>query len=405
MAQLRTTFAFSLLLCTASLSAQTGGTKEKPTTPPTGTEVVPGSPGHVAEGGSERPTRIVTGTPNSWFDRTRLSLGTVSNEKTVTGRFTFRNPTGKTVRFTGVRGACDCASAVLVVGNQRFEAPAKPKGKLYRIELGDAASGKPAKRTEVTFLDVPAGGTGYVVTETKVENLEGPLSSSLEITTTDPGMPQVMLVWAVTGVRKFLITPPELRLGKLRWDETRSFQFRVQSKLRPEFHLTRPQELPHYVTLTRFERVVEAGKPSWLIEGSFGPNADPRAGGTILTVTTDHREELQLKILAEISVGVTVKPGTFLSLGRIDRAKGRTFDITLTAPKVPMKLVRWHFNRLSIDQKFVKVTSKRTGDDLVVSVTIAPNAEGKLLLRGELQLSLDHPAMRECKIGFNGILR
>jgi hypothetical protein len=63
------------------------------------------------------------------------------------------------------------------------------------------------------------------------------------------------------------------------------------------------------------------------------------------------------------------------------------------------------FPKLTFDEKYISTTSRQDGKNLIVTVKIAPEVQGSYLVRGAVELTLNHPSMAAKVFNFNGILR
>ena len=93
--------------------------------------------------GSEKPVsavaemaRLRTGGKNDWFDRTRLQLGDHLRKEVIKGLFKFKNPHKVAVEWKAFSGSCQCARAVIRVGERKYTLTKAPANNaLHQIEL------------------------------------------------------------------------------------------------------------------------------------------------------------------------------------------------------------------------------------------------------------------------------
>jgi len=349
--------------------------------------------------------QLQTGQPNAWFDRTKLFMGEFLNKETVQGLFSFKNPTGKPISFKNLQGSCQCAQATIKVGKRVYELTKKPvSNSLHRIEVD--ANGA-AKRTRVTHLNVEPGETGSILVQMEMGGMQGYKDATLAITTTDPAMKQVTLGWQAKGVKLFHIIPNDVFLNNMKWGDVRKFSFVVESEVNPDFKLLDHEELPPYVKVEKKLIDRPNGKKAWKIDGSFGPNADPKSGGASIKFKTDWKDrEVQLNVIATVTGPIEVKPGTFISFGKIRKGEGAERKITIT-PNGDFKLdvTKVEFVDVTLDKKYLTTEVSHEGKDLVVKVKIAKEAKGAFLVRGKMILHLSHSGIGAKKFNFNGILR
>lgn len=391
-----TTFASALLLSlVAGLSAQ-------------GADDLPVRDGEVVPPGRPTPPpirQLKTGQPNKWFDRTKLFMGEFLDKERVSGKFSFKNPTGKVVSFKNLQGSCQCAQATITVGKRVYELTKKPvSNSLHRIEKDQ--NGK-ATRKRITHLNIEPGEQGSILVEMEMGGLQGYKDATLAISTTDPAMKQVTLGWQAKGVKLFNIIPNDVFLNNLKWGDSRKFSFVVESEINPDFKLLDHAELPSYVKVEK--RLIDRpnGKKAWKIDGTFGPNADPKSGGAAIKYKTDWKDrEVHLNVIATITGPVDIRPGTFISFGKIRKGVGAERKITIT-PNGDFKLEvsKVEFIDVTLDKKYLSAVYQQVGKDLVVTVRIAKEAKGTFLVRGKMVLHLNHPAIKTKKFNFNGILR
>ena len=383
-----------LLLLTAGLDAQTGSNAQ----------------GAAGESGQTlRPPvpirQIKTGAPNAWFDRTKLFMGEFLNKEKVEGKFSFKNPSGKAVSFKNFQGSCQCAQATITVGDRVYELTKKPvANSLHRVEAG--ADGR-VTRTRVTHVNIEPEESGSIVVEMEMGGMQGYKDASLAITTTDTTMKHVTLGWQAKGVKLFNIIPNDVFLNNMKWGDSRTFSFVVESEVNPDFKLLDHEELPSYVKVEKKLIDRPNGKKAWKVDGTFGPNADPKSGGASIKFKTDWKDrEVQLNVIATVTGPINITPGTFISFGKIRKGDGAERKITIT-PNGDFKLgvQKVEFVDTTLDKKYLTAQVEHQGKDVVVTVKISKEAKGAFLVRGKLILHMDHPAIGAKKFNFNGILR
>ena len=368
----------------------------------------PGDAGPGGNGQQVPPTpvyqQMVTGAPNDWFTHTKLYIGEFLNKETVIGKFQFENPTGKAMRWMNLQGSCQCVRAVITLPGRTYELSKKPvANSLHELVVKD---GKTTKK-RVTHLNIKPGDKGDIHVHMEMGGLQGYKEATLAITTTDSNMKQVTLSWQAKGVKLFDVVPNDVFINDMKWGESRKFSFVVQSNVKPNFKLLDHEPLPDYVKLTKKQIKQPNGKPAWKVEGTFGPRADPKAGGAAIKFKTDwDGKEVTFNVIATITGPVTVHPGSFLSFGKIRKGKGAERQIVFSPNgKYDLKLEKVEFPKLTIDRKYISAVSEKQGEALVVTIKIAPEVQGAYLVRGSIVLQLNHPAYQAKKFNFNGILR
>ena len=349
--------------------------------------------------------RLETGKGNTWFEHTNLWMGDFLNKEEVKGEFPFENPTGKVITWRDLSGSCQCVRAEIFVGKRKFELRKKPiDNSLFQIEKDDA--GKEVAR-RVTELQVQPGEKGKVVVHMEIGKLQGFKEATLQITSDDPDMKQAILRWQARGVELFTITPRDVFLNNMQWKDQKKFSFVVSSSVNPKFKLLDHDKLPPYVTVSKTQITQPDGTPAWKVEGTFGPKADPGAGGATIKFKTDWEDkEVVMTVVAQVTGPITVMPGSFLSFKKIRRGEGSEQKVTFTPNgDFELNMTNVEFPKLNFDQKYITAIADHVGKDLIVTVKISPEIKGTVLLRGSMIVHLDHPAAKRVKFDFNGILR
>jgi hypothetical protein len=347
---------------------------------------------------------IKTGTPNSWFENTKLFMGEFLDKEHVTGKFKFKNPTGKPQVWRSLTGSCQCVRAVIKVGADTYELTKQPvPNSLHRVTEKD---GVPV-RDRVREIPIPSGAEGQIEVHMEMGGLQGLKEATLSITSSDEGMQMVTLLWQARGVKLFEVMPNDMFLNNMKWNDERKFKFVVQSYVKPDFQLLDHDALPAYVKVTSKKQIKQPdGKLAWEVEGTYGPNADPAAGGASLRFHTDWGKDVTFTIIATVTGPVTIEPGTFLSFGKIRKGDGAERTITFTPnDDFDLQLTKTEYPKLTIDRKFIETSAVKDGKKLVVTVKILPEVKGSFLVRGAVKLHLNHPAVGAKTFNFNGILR
>ena len=131
------------------------------------------------------------------------------------------------------------------------------------------------------------------------------------------------------------------------------------------------------------------------------------SGATVLKFHTDARGNASflVRISAMIKGPLDVKPGTFLTLGMIRKGKSKVSKVTLVPNDgTDLKADDIKFERLSVDPKFLIARQVKDGKNLVIELEVTADAP-RGLLRGDMVLELNHPAIKRKKILFNGYVR
>ena len=193
----------------------------------------------------------------------------------------------------------------------------------------------------------------------------------------------------------------------MKWDDQRKFSFVIDSPVNPDFKLLDHEPLPSYVKISKEQITKLDGKKAWKVEGTFGPQADPKSGGASIKFKTNWEgKDVTMSVIATITGPFSIKPGTFLSFSKIKKGEGAVREIVIT-PNDDFDLVleSVEFPKLTIDRKYISATATKRGRDLVVALKISPDCQGAILVRGSMVLHLNHPALKSKKFTFNGILR
>lgn len=374
---------------------------------PEGETDVPGTEPGTAQASTPvvpMPAQLVTGQPNAWFDKTRLFIGEFLNEEKVKGRFNFENPTGKPVTWREFHGSCQCAGATFEVGERRFELSKDGGDVLDQIVLKD---GKPEK-VRVREITVQPGEKGTIDVYIEMGSLQGLKDATLSFATTDEAMRHVTLTWQAKGIKIFEVTPRDVFFNGMKFDDQKKFSFIVRSDVYEDFELLDHEPLPSYVTIDSKAQIeLPDGKKAWKIEGTFGPNADPQAGGAALKFKTDKDgKEVLMNVIASVQGPFTIDPGSFIHFGKVRKGEGAERQIRITPNSdYDLKLLEVTFPKLTFDQKYISAQAERLGKDLVVTVKLSPEIGGALLLHGSMVLEMNHPALKSKMFNFNGILR
>jgi hypothetical protein len=114
---------------------------------------------------------------------------------------------------------------------------------------------------------------------------------------------------------------------------------------------------------------------------------------------------ITVRISAAILGPLEVKPGTFLTLGMIRKGQKRVEKVTFEPnDDSDLDATSIRLENLTMDPKFVTATKSKDGKKLIVELEISSDAPTGLL-RGDLVVDLNHPAVPSRKILFNGFVR
>ncbi|MCR9245479.1 MAG: hypothetical protein NXI31_10635 [bacterium] len=341
--------------------------------------------------------------PNSWFPVTELDLGTFFGSQKAVGRFEFENPTGEEILWRGLQGSCTCAKAVIRIGDRTYELTSKPRpNELVRINK----SGTGPERERVRQIAIGPNEKGEVEVHLEIPNVPGPRQAHLDVHTTDDNLSQFKLRWSGKSAKLFMITPSEINLNKMTWNETREFTVNVTSPLNPDFNITGMTGGSEAFDV-KWDKKLENGRATWTIHGKYGPVGTDVAGGGVLKFSTDVRGATQfsVRVMALVQGPLEIKPGGFVPLGMIRRGKAATKQVVFQPNDgTKIEASKLTFEKLTIGAEFVKASCRNDGNNLVVEIAIADSAP-RGLLKGDLVVDLKHPIVKQKRIMFNGFVR
>ncbi|GAB4143087.1 MAG: hypothetical protein Fur0037_10650 [Planctomycetota bacterium] len=366
--------------------------------PPAPSKPVPGdgSPSSV-------PGKDQAKDPSAWFQATSKDLGTFFNHEEATGQFEFKNPCDKPVEWRSMVPSCTCSRAVIRIGDRTYEMSGKPNaGALYRV----TKTGEGDKRERINLIQVDPGESGFVEVHMDMHGVTGMKSASVDIHTTDPDHPLMQLKFSATGAQQFVVNPPEVNFGTMTWNESREFKVRVTSPLQKDFEIVR-MDAPPSDFKVHYEKSMENGEAIWTISGTYGPLSSETGGGGVLRFFTNlpGMASFQVRVTAFVKGPLEIKPGTFLTLGLIRKGTSKSESVVfepndgsdLTAASVV-------FEKLTVPAEFVTAKTSKDGNKLVVTVEISSGCPSGLV-RGDMVVNLNHPAIPQKRILFNGYVR
>jgi hypothetical protein len=352
------------------------------------------------------PTKGQAGSPqsgNSWFDVTDIDLGTHFGHEEAVGAFHFKNPTGRAVAWRNITGSCTCTRAVFQVGSRHYELVSKPEKQLVRINPGQTG---PGAREVVEQITVEAGEEGSVEVHMEMHGVTGPRQANLDIHTTDENLPQVKLKWHAAGAQLFVVSPAEVNLNKMTWNDSREFTVSVTSPLQPDFNIKRMDDAGKSFEVT-WEKTMNGDQAVWTIHGKYGPVDGETSGGGVLKFYSDIQGDSSflVRVMAFVQGPLEVKPGGFLPLGMIKKGSELKKEIVFEPNDgTTLKATKLSFEKLTMSEEFVTVTQRNDGGKLILELTVSAQAP-QGLLKGDLVVELDHPLVKEKRIMFNGFVR
>ncbi|MCA8974438.1 MAG: DUF1573 domain-containing protein [Planctomycetes bacterium] len=341
---------------------------------------------------------------NTWFPVTEIDLGTFFGAEHATGKFSFENPGESEILWRGLQGSCTCAKAVVRIGDRTYELSSKPTPNLL-VRLDKGADGSEIRET-VKQIAIGPGEKGEVEVHLDIPNVPGPRQAHLDVHTTDERLPQFKLKWKATSAKLFVVSPAEINLNKMTWNETREFTVTVTSPLHKDFNITSMDDAGEAFDVN-YEKTMNGDMATWTIHGKYGPVGSDVAGGGMLKFVTDVRgaTSFTVRVMALVQGPLEVKPGGFLPFGMIRHGKELKKEVSFE-PNDGLKIeaTKLTFEKLTVPEEFVAVSSHNDGNKLIVEIVVNDKAPAGLL-KGELVVDLNHPLVKQKRIMFNGFVR
>lgn len=392
---------FSALMLTALTPCQDGKTEPVTSTPAVqeARKVPPVAPA-VEQFGHQQPGQQPG---NTWFPQTDINLGTFFGEGEATGVFEWRNPTDQAVEWRNLQGNCQCLRARITVADRLYELQPKQAHPLVRIVRGEKGG---EQREPVSQIAIGGHEAGTVEVYLDMHGITGPKMATLDLHTTDPALPHMKLRWNAVGAQLFTISPPEVQLNKMTWSETKDFTVTVMSPLKKDFEILRMDDAGKSFQVS-YEKKMNGELAVWTITGKYGPVGEETAGGGVLKFHTDVNGStpFSVRVMAFVQGPLEVKPGGFLTLGMIRQGSSLHKEIVFEPNDGQnLELTGFRFEKLRGSGDFLKVTSSKDGNKLVVDLEVLDSAPTGLL-KGDLVVELNHPLVKEKRIMFNGYVR
>jgi hypothetical protein len=340
---------------------------------------------------------------NPWFPVTEIDLGTYFGEGEASGTFEWKNPTDQAIEWSNLTGSCQCIRAVIRVADRVYQLRPKQANPLVRITRD--ASGR-EESEPVAKIAIGGGESGVVEVHLDMHGITGPKMATLDIHMTDPALPQTKLRWNAIGAQLFSISPAEVQLNKMTWSESREFVVTVTSPLKKDFNITGMDAADKAFEVS-YEKAMNGELAVWTIKGKYGPVGEDTAGGGVLRFQTDVNDStpFTVRVMAFVQGPLEVKPGGFLTLGMIRQGTALHKEVVFEPNDgSSLDLTGYHFERLRGDEQWLKVTSSKDGNKLVVDFAVLEGAPAGLL-KGDLVVELNHPLVKEKRIMFNGYVR
>ncbi len=340
---------------------------------------------------------------NSWFPVTVRELGTFYGQGEAIGTFNFKNPHDDAIEWRSLQPSCQCASAEITIGDRIYRVIAKPTKRVVRVTK---RAGQPDKLENVRSITIGPGEEGVVETRLNMHNITGVKSATLDIHSTDPVEPQCKLTFRATGAELFTISPKEVNLNKMTWNETREFKVVVSGSATKDWEILGMDNADDAFDV-KWEKTGTGQVTSYTISGKYGPVNGETGGGGVLKFRTNLNgsASFNVRVLAFVQGPLDVKPGGFLTLGLIRKGKTITKNI-LFEPNdgFDLKATDLVFEKTSLAKEFITATQRKDGDKLIIELSVANNAPTGLV-KGELVVKLNHPLIKEKRIVFNGFVR
>jgi len=99
-------------------------------------------------------------------------------------------------------------------------------------------------------------------------------------------------------------------------------------------------------------------------------------------------------------------PGDFLSFGMIPRDRAATRSVTVEPTgSFELRVEKLEARELSFDPQFLELTAQQGEKSVQVTLRILPGIPRGTVVRGDVVIHLNHPAMKTRTILFNGFVR
>lgn len=338
-------------------------------------------------------------TPSRWFSQTSRTITPEAGSRLVVAQFPFRSPLAERVEWREFAASCACSHLEFVLGDRRYWLKPKPRELVQLV-----GEGEEVRRVPVDAVPVLAGEAGTV--EVHIEMKDSVKRGvQVDIHTGDAEEPHVRLSVAVEQVADFVVTPAEVMLGDMTPTEQREFSVTVTSPTHKDFAVeAADQGLPGF--RVRCEKALQQGIATWTIRGSYGPIASGKGGGGLLKFRTDvpSTPMFTVPVRANVAEPVEVTPG-FVAFGTIRQADGKTVRVRFHANDgTDLQASAAALENLTVPAEGVQSTIAKDGKDVVVDLVV-PAGALRGLLRGDLVVTLNHAAVAQKRVLFNGFVR
>ncbi|MBK8977956.1 MAG: hypothetical protein IPM29_18775 [Planctomycetes bacterium] len=340
---------------------------------------------------------------NSWFSTTELDFGRHLEGEVATGRFDFHNPHDQAHQFRGFQPSCTCSKAVVHLGDVSYSIENNPQpNTIFRTTKN--ADGSTA-RERVDVVPIGAGESGYVEVQVDLRGVVGPKEATITIMTSDATLPTIVLKGKAVAMQFFRLVPPEVNLNRMSWKEERHFSVQITSPMQPDFEITGHGTLPDRMQI-QMAKEEKDGAAIWTIEGVYGPNVDPSAGGGIVELFTNvEGRKIPLRVMAWVEGPLEVRPSTFIPFGRIRQGEGASKTVEFEATDdFDLQIESVEFRNLSVEESLVTAVTSKDGKVCKLEIRISPEVSRRLV-RGDVIVRLNHPAAEVKELQFNGYVR
>jgi len=239
-----------------------------------------------------------------------------------------------------------------------------------------------------------------------MQAITGSKSATLDIHSTDPVEPQLKLRFSAVGAELFSISPKEINLNKMTWNETREFTVTVRGSATKDWKILSMDSADKAFKVS-WEKIDGGLATAYRITGTYGPVNGETAGGGVLKFRTNLNgaASFNVRVLAFVQGPLEVKPGGFLTLGLIRKGNASSKRIIFEPNDgIDLKATALEFEKSSLAKEFLSAKQFKDGSKLIVELSVAANAP-KGLVKGELVVKLNHPLVTEKRIIFNGFVR
>ena len=350
-----------------------------------------------------RQSQAKPGTSNRWFPVTTMDFGTFYGQGEGVGTFEFENPHDEEITWINLTPSCQCAKAIITVGDRKYRLTNKPKKVLVRLTQ---EAGRPEKAEPVKQIVIGPNEKGTVETRLDMRNITGPKRATLDIHSTDPTLPHTKLTFTARGAKLFAISPKEVNLNKMTWNESREFTVTVTSPMQEDWEI-RSMDPAGEAFDVSWEKTNVGEQTAWTIKGKYGPvNGEVSGGGMLKFRTNIHGgASFNVRVLAFVQGPLEVKPGGFVTLGLIRKGRQMKKQIVFEPNDgVDLAATALEFQKMTLSPEFITATSRKDGNKLVVELAVSDKAPTGLV-KGDLVVQLNHPLVKEKRIMFNGFVR